>query len=317
MTRPDRSPDDLLPSPMEERLTDIVIDEDRKHAKRRFERLCDKIDGRGDLVDSCLEAVNALHRRRVISDDVRLYLALELIELWPFEKVDPELQGLDREWNRIADLMDEWGDDADLDAPEEVKQAEWEARLETVDWREVLEIRRLRLLGFDDIADLWPNADEFLRRKAMGEAQLWSTIPFGLREEPWQRWVKHPPRRSRAARATGKAVPVPTVRPPKPEEDEDWPGSHAEQELEEAIRRPSTEQSRRTFDAIYDLIVWDPDRGPDWIEAARALEQRSVISHDAVVYLTDSFLDACLMDDAATDPEMQRLGDRLESLRDQ
>ncbi len=72
---------DSLPSPVEERLTDIVVDQNRKRAERRFERLCARIAGHADLVDECCMAVGALHARGKIGDDARVYLLTELIGL--------------------------------------------------------------------------------------------------------------------------------------------------------------------------------------------------------------------------------------------
>ena len=311
-TRSAGSADNLLPGPMEARLTDIVVDEDRKHAKGRFLRLCCRIDGRGDLVDACLEAVNALHQRRVISDDIRIYLAMQLITFWPFEQVDPELQRLDGQRKKIYDLMGEWGDDADLDAPEEVKDAERSARRASEEWREVLQVRRLRLLGFDDVADLYSRSAEFVRRNRKGEAQLWSTIGPLL----WPRPEPGSPERLRSARAAGRTVPVPRVRPPEPEDDDDWPGSRWEQELEDAIRQPDREHSRRTFSAINDHVRADPERGRDWLGAAHALEKRSVISREALVYFTDYFLGESLLEDVSADPELQRMGEQRDELEE-
>src|SRR3954470_6194375 len=92
------------------------------------------------------------------------------------------------------------------------------------------------------------------------------------------------------------------TRRPQPTTDARTP----EQRLEALVREDNLDRAERMLMRIRDDLDATRSPGP-WIDAARTLSERLIISDDALYYFSEMFSECVVFAAAETDPELQRL----------
>jgi hypothetical protein len=98
-------------------------------------------------------------------------------------------------------------------------------------------------------------------------------------------------------------------RRPQPTTD----GRPAEQRLEALVREPNPDRAQRTLARILDDLDAGPAPGP-WLDAARTLRDRLVISEDTFLFFGVMFTECLIPALADTDLQLRRLTDETETI---
>lgn len=85
------------------------------------------------------------------------------------------------------------------------------------------------------------------------------------------------------------------------------------EQLEEFVRGPHTDQSRRKFFGILAALETDADVEL-WIKAAHELHARGVIDDDGWTYFAAIFLECLTQGEAVSDPELVRIQGDIDDL---
>jgi hypothetical protein len=88
-----------------------------------------------------------------------------------------------------------------------------------------------------------------------------------------------------------------------------------EERLEAMIREPNRERALRTFDRILNDLDADPEPGP-WLDAARTLRDRLIISENAYCYLGEKLTECVVARSTEIDAELKRIGEAIEAVEE-
>src|SRR4051794_30850309 len=91
-------------------------------------------------------------------------------------------------------------------------------------------------------------------------------------------------------------------RRPAPTTDQRPPGTR----LEALVREPNRDRRERMLARIREDLDTTPEPGP-WIDAARTLSERLIISDDAMYYFVELFTECLVYAAPESDPELARI----------
>jgi hypothetical protein len=79
------------------------------------------------------------------------------------------------------------------------------------------------------------------------------------------------------------------------------------------VREPNLERGHRTFGRILDDLDARPEPGP-WIDAARTLSERLIISEDTFYYFAEKFTECVIFAASQADAELVRIATAMEEI---